>query len=664
MLRLLRQFSREPHRAACVLWPLALLAPFVPGLPRPSNGGITWRQELTVSILLSLTFFLLLRRERRPHSPGPSFPSRFLLLPLALFAAWGALSALWATNAGAALHYGLTWGLYLLFFVAASRAVYSPRLLRDSLAVLAFAAVVMSAANVVCHFGSEVSLPRLNGLNEPVAVLIPLFVSLALTLRRRRAVLLCGAAAVTGWLSVLQIAERAHFFAITGALVLLALMMCASRRFRPRSLARVVVLAALFAACVGLQVNPSLFRETGRDSVIVRLQQTSVADPSARARLLYWGAAFEMLRAQPVKGVGAGGYDSAFADARAAYAVREPGSTLLGINERYLTTGAHNEYLQIASELGVVGLGLFAAFCVALVWGAWRALRAGRGPLVPGAIASLAVFAVSSGASSISFRWFGSGLAFFFAAAVVQRFAGAGEHERRAASASPARPARPAYALGLAFCVIAALAMCVQAAGVMLLSGAQAASDPARAERLYRSALALNPLDAGAHYNYGTWLFYAKREREAVPHLRYALARGFSASVCYGYLAAAESSAGDLASSARTLEEGARVYPRSVFLRVRLASALRRLGRAEEAELEMRRAALVDSRAARGWRELIDNDIDAAIAAARRDGQLVAMPGELQPEDGVRAVVAENERRFPEAAGSGWRARLRRSLAE
>ena len=537
-------------------------------------------------------------------------------------------------------------------------------MLRDSLAFLAFAAVVMSVANVVCHLGAEVSLPRLNGLNEPVAVLIPLFASLALTLRRRRAALLCGAAAVTGWLSVLQIAERSHFFAIVGGLVLLALMMCASRRFRPHSLARVAILAALFAACVGLQVNPSFFRETGRDSVIVRLQQTSVADPSARARLLYWAAAFEMMRAQPLNGVGGGGYDSAFASARAAYAVREPGSPLLGVNERYLTAGAHNEYLQIASELGVVGVGLFTAFCVALVWGAWRALRAGRGPLVPGAVASLAVFAVSSGASSISFRWFGSGLAFFFAAAVVQRFMGpAREHERQAVSASDGRPARRAYALGLALSAVAALAMCVQAAGVMLLSGAQAAADPARAERLYRSALALNPLDAGAHYNYGTWLFYAKREREAVPHLRYALARGFTASVCYGYLAAAESLGGDLDASARTLEEASRVYPRSVFLRVRLASTLRRLGRGEQAELEMGRAALVDSRAARGWRELIDNDIDAAIAAARRDGQ-VAMPGELQPEDGVRAVIVENERRFPEAAGSVWRARLRRSLAE
>ena len=45
------------------------------------------------------------------------------------------------------------------------------------------------------------------------------------------------------------------------------------------------------------------------------------------------------------------------------------------------------------------------------------------------------------------------------------------------------------------------------------------------------------------------------------------------------------------------------------------------------------------------------------IAEARRD-PTVAMPGELQPEEAVFAVLTENEARFPEAATSGWRARM------
>ena len=121
----------------------------------------------------------------------------------------------------------------------------------------------------------------------------------------------------------------------------------------------------------------------------------------------------------------------------------------------------------------------------------------------------------------------------------------------------------------------------------------------------------------------------------------------------------AESNAGELDAAERTLSEGVRVYPRSVFLRARHAAALRRLGRYREADMEMTAALLLDSRAARGWQRLIEDDIDAAIVAAKRDPSAVAMPGELQPEDAVFAVLEENERRFPSAVSTGWRARMR-----
>jgi hypothetical protein len=35
------------------------------------------------------------------------------------------------------------------------------------------------------------------------------------------------------------------------------------------------------------------------------------------------------------------------------------------------------------------------------------------------------------------------------------------------------------------------------------------------------------------------------------------------------------------------------------------------------------------------------------------------MPGDLAPQEGVFAVLDENERRFPAAVNTGWRARMR-----
>lgn len=681
MLRFVRPFIKEPLRVVGVLWPLALLAPFVPGLPRPENGGLTWRQEGTLALLLSATFALLWRRAhglRRRGEPRAQTPGRAdgresivrgLELPpavlLAAFALWCAASALWAANVFPAIHYGLSWGLYLLFFLTMRRAAGSARLLRASLALLAAAVVVIGAANVVGYYGSPNSLLRQHGLGEPVAVSIPLFAALALTVRRRRAAMLCGAAATLGWLSMLQIAERAPFIGVGVGCALLAAFMLARSRFRPRSRRRAFALGGAFAACLALQTVPSPFTQSAHRTVFVRLKETSAAEVNTRARFLYWAAALEMWRTRPLAGVGGGGYDGAFPEARASFAAKHPDSPLVEINEKYRSVGAHNEYLQMLGELGAVGLALFVCFCAALVWAAWRALRRSGSPLAPGAVASLAVFAVSSGASSISFRWVGSGLMFFFAAALVTRLATAAGRGEAGATArarltlrlSPAL-ARRAHALRLAAALVALCAMCVQAANVLLLATAQASAAPASADRLYRAALGWNPLDPATHFNYGVWLYYQKRDGEALAHLRFALARGFHTSTCYEYLAGAESGAGDPEAAERTLASAVRVYPRSVFMRVRHAAALARLARAAEAELEMTTALLIDSRAARGWQQLIENDIDAAIAAARRDPG-VAMPGELQPDDAVFAVLGENERRFPRALTSGWRAQRR-----
>jgi tetratricopeptide (TPR) repeat protein len=405
--------------------------------------------------------------------------------------------------------------------------------------------------------------------------------------------------------------------------------------------------------------------------------------------MLFWGAAVEMWRAHPLAGVGADGYDGAYPQARADFVARHPDSSLVAINERYLSSGAHNEYLQIMAELGAVGIALFLGFCAALVWAAWLALRRSTSPLAQGAVSCLAAFAISSGASSISFRWFGSGLVFFFAAALVARLAKV-RRQRDAAEVATAKdeieararrrayetaftlrprlffarlahafPARRVYALSLCLSVFVLAAMCVQAANVLMLATAQASgATPARADSLYRSALALNPFDAATHYNYGVWLAMRHRESEAADHLRYALARGFHSSTCYEYLAGAESNDGREDEAERTLAEGVRVYPRSVLMRVSHAASLRRTGRAADADVEMSAALLLDSRAARGWQQLIENDIDAAIAAAKRDPAATAMPGELQPEEAVFAVLTENEPRFPQAAASGWRARM------
>jgi tetratricopeptide (TPR) repeat protein len=210
---------------------------------------------------------------------------------------------------------------------------------------------------------------------------------------------------------------------------------------------------------------------------------------------------------------------------------------------------------------------------------------------------------------------------------------------------------------GLVFSVAMFVGAGMQGMNGVTHAWAQTASSAAQAEDLYRGSLRFNPFDAASHFDYGTFLYHERRYPEAVAHLEYAISHGINTSTGYAVLAAAEEQANDLAAAEQTLAAAARAYPRSVFILVRHAAALSRLGRAEEADKQFAEAVAIDGRAARGWYQLINFDIDAALIAAQRDSNL-AKPGELKPQTAVFVVLKENQRRLNIPATSGWRGRV------
>ncbi|MBD0327165.1 MAG: O-antigen ligase family protein, partial [Pyrinomonadaceae bacterium] len=402
------------------------------------------------------------------------------------------------------------------------------------------------------------------------------------------------------------------------------------------------LLLAAFALVTALQVLPSPLTQ-GRSSTVARLQATSLSEPNTQVRFLFWGIGLEMLRQHPLAGVGANNYDAAYPEARAQFSIRYASSPLVAMHEEMVVERAHNEYVQILAELGIVGFTLFLMFCVALTVAAWRALRYSRSALAPGACCSLLAFALSSGASSASFRWMGGSLIFFFAAALVSRFGASQTQTKRQASKPVLIPARLATAFALAFALLMFGGRAAQGVSTFMHGAAQRwASSREQAEQFFSGALRLNPFDAATHFDYGLWLYYEKRASEAVPHLRYAVERGINASVCYAYLAAAETASGDTAAAEQTLAHAVNVYPRSVFLRVRHSVALKAAGRNDAAEREYAVALSMDARTARGWLELINVGVDEAKATAGKD-KSVAMPGELYPENCIFVVIDEFE---------------------
>ena len=78
-------------------------------------------------------------------------------------------------------------------------------------------------------------------------------------------------------------------------------------------------------------------------------------DPSINTRLLIWGTALDIIKDNPFIGTGIGTFKMNYLDYQADFLQRNP----YYIKYSGKAGESHNEYLQMAAELGIVGLGIF-----------------------------------------------------------------------------------------------------------------------------------------------------------------------------------------------------------------------------------------------------------------------------------------------------------------
>jgi putative inorganic carbon (hco3(-)) transporter len=243
-----------------------------------------------------------------------------------------------------------------------------------------------------------------NRLAMSLVAVLPFALYGAFTVRRRGARLLFFGVVAAQLATIVLTHSRSGSVAAAVASLLFLL--------RGRDVAlKGAVVAGLLA--VGLAVlAPSTF--WARSATIADYAE----DASVAGRRHAWMVLGNVVDDRPLAGVGAG----AFIDAWGPYAPLEAGG------HRYV---AHNIFLEIVGELGVIAFGLFAAFCAWLLWSAWRAGADGLVGLEARAIfASIAGYLVCELVNGYSLSWF---LYFLFAcgAAVIRiarvRSAAAGE---------------------------------------------------------------------------------------------------------------------------------------------------------------------------------------------------------------------------------------------
>ena len=222
----------------------------------------------------------------------------------------------------------------------------------------------------------------------------------------------------------------------------------------------------------------------------------------------YWQIATDAWRANPIAGVGAGGYDKPYFEQRTTSEdIRQP----------------HSLPLQTLAELGIAGGALLAAALLMLVAGTWRRIRDGRpSPLVVAGLGVVSAWLVHTSVDWMHLLPGLTGVALLGAAVLLRapraevvhgaEVAKAGD-EAAARAAPRSRRARlaPAILIGLAV-TIAALSLSRQSLSERYVERAQGAlaEDPAgalveanRALRLDREAISAYYAKAAALARFG-----------------------------------------------------------------------------------------------------------------------------------------------------------------
>ena len=212
----------------------------------------------------------------------------------------------------------------------------------------------------------------------------------------------------------------------------------------------------------------------------------------------YWQIATDAWRANPIVGVGAGGYDKPYFEQRTTSEdIRQP----------------HSLPLQTLAELGIAGSLLLAAALLMLAAGTWRRIRdGGRSPLVVAGLGVVSAWLVHTSVDWMHLLPGLTGVALLGAAVLLRapreaddRLAEGGDGGVAVAEQAAVRPRRarfaPAILVGVAI-TIAALSLSRQGLSERYVQRAQGAlaEDPARALVEANRALRLDREAIAAYY--------------------------------------------------------------------------------------------------------------------------------------------------------------------
>jgi len=640
--------AEERYGNLTAFWPVLLLTGFASVLlPSAAIVGLRWSVEFALSGFLLVSLLLTIFADR--SSAGFSLSNKefvWLVLPMALFTIWSGLSIFWAASWRYALHHTLLWTCYLIFYLLIRRVFDNENLRARSLIITRIVTFVIGAACIIEYIGiprpvTSVFTYRYYSYAEVITALLPLLLAVAIKGNAKRPVLSYLIVAVA-WAMVVVTTSRTMFIAgAAGLATFLVLQLIIDRK-----LYRAIAFLPLAGILIVITLIPQLPSLTGESITLANRfsGQEQYSNLSARSRFLLWGLAIEGFRENPTVGIGGDNYFTNYKVLREGLSMRDPENPTIEINEDLIPERAHNEFLQVLCELGLIGGLLFGWLLAGIGYMFLLAVRNHTSTISVGALSGIVAFLVASIASSYSLRFPTNGLCFFFLLAITAQELfkpGLTEKDRNPLSSSHW------HKWFLALGIVSSIAMigfsAARAVSIWHLASSQNARDRSNARREIEKAIAIDPAEPMFRFYYGQQLDLAGQGAEAVPQMRLAIDNGLATSTAYFNLLSVLMRGGRVDEARGTFDEALRVYPRSVFLRTAFASFLKRSGEIVQADAEYQKAVEIDPKQARSWQLAHDEGLEKLVQRARVDDNYLS-PFDLKP-DSATLFLANSQRR-------------------
>jgi O-antigen ligase len=328
----------------------------------PSVAGPALSVSKIAGLLLAISWVATLATRRDATSDFTSAHPG-LTYVLVLFLGWVALSTLWAEDSGEAVSEFTRLALNAILFLIIFTAVRTP------IQAIGFIAAFVAGASIDALYGllfaapSAGSTARLSSSisdpNELAAILVAaLVLSLGLAAALRHLPLARPAALGAAALCAAGIFLTGSRGGLIALAVALAAFIVVGARWRGRLLVVAVIVAVAGVGYYNNVASPEL-----------RAHVSSVG--SGAGRLDLWQVGWRMVEANPVEGVGAGNFRVS-----SVHYLLQPGAIDRGQFIVGTPKAAHNTYLQIWSELGIIGLALFLLVVALCLYCTFKAVHA------------------------------------------------------------------------------------------------------------------------------------------------------------------------------------------------------------------------------------------------------------------------------------------------